>query len=205
MFCAPYLVQGVEEYLERSNSRLLTSAATPRRAGRLNTKLGFSAEKPNRRGDGGSGAEEDEILNQSTYTPIKTDQSSIGGYRTQRSIFMENQLDLNESEMEYYEDIVNDLASKLERMQEEKDDLQSISNALGERLQRLSQQKEEALQLASQQFEGQRAEMQALIEELQSKLELSVQVIVLYIPIFFFYKNFLNSCCLLVIEVSAIV
>lgn len=163
----------MEEFLERSNSTRLLAAGTPRRSGKLNTKLGFSVEKPSRRIEGG---DEDEILNQSTYTPIKADQSSIGGYRTQRSIFMENQLDLNESEMEYYEDIVNDLASKLERMQEEKDDLQSISNALGERLQRLSQSKEEALQEAGKEFEGQRVAMQTLIEELQSKLELSVEV-----------------------------
>eukprot|EP01032_Pedospumella_encystans_P014332 gene14332-16467_t len=161
------LLQGVEEYLERSNNTrmLSTSTVTPRRQGKVNTKLGFSAERPSRKA-----IEDDEILNQSTYTPVKGDQSSLGGYRTQRSIFMENQLDLNESEMEYYEEVVNDLAEKLERMQEEKDDLQSISNALGDRLQRLSQQKEEALRIASAEFDGKRLELENRIQELQLKL-----------------------------------
>ena len=157
----------MEEYLERSNNTrmLSTSTLTPRRQGKVNTKLGFSAERPSRKA-----IEDDEILNQSTYTPVKGDQSSLGGYRTQRSIFMENQLDLNESEMEYYEEVVNDLAEKLERMQEEKDDLQSISNALGDRLQRLSQQKEEALRIASAEFDGKRLELENRIQELQLKL-----------------------------------
>lgn len=150
----------MEEFLERSNSRVLTTTITPRRQSKVNTKLGFSAERPTRRS-----ADDDEVLNQSTYTPIKGDQS-----RTQRSIFMENQLDLNESEMEYYEEVVNDLAEKLERMQEEKDDLQSISNALGDRLQRLSQQKEEALRIASAEFDGKRLELESRIEELQARL-----------------------------------
>jgi hypothetical protein len=149
---------------------VLTFNGTPRKPGKVNTRLGFSAERPSRRP--GSSDPDDEI-NQSTYTPIKTDQS---GMRTQRSIFMENQLDLNESEMEYYEQIVDDLAEKLERMQEEKDDLQSISNALGERLQRLSQQKEEALVLASTEFEGKRVAMEARIAELEASLSAKTQV-----------------------------
>jgi predicted DNA binding CopG/RHH family protein len=159
--------QGVEEYLERSNSRMLT-ALTPRKAGRVNTKLGFSAERPSRRDV------DDDVLNQSTYTPIKADQSGL--YRTQRSIFMENQLDLNESEMEYYEGVVNDLAEKLERMQEEKDDLQSISNALGERLQRLSQQKEDALVQASKEFEAKKAELELRLAQLEAALSNKTQV-----------------------------
>jgi len=63
----------------------------------------------------------------------------------QKSIVMENQLDLNESEIDYYEDIVNDLAERLEKMKEERDELQFVSNALGERLQRLTREKEEEL------------------------------------------------------------
>lgn len=163
----------MEEYLERNNSPrsgMLTSGTTPRKPGQVNTRLGFSAERPKRRG----GTEpDDDVLNQSTYTPIRADQS---GYRTQRSIFMENQLDLNESEMAYYEEVVNDLAEKLERMQEEKDDLQSISNALGDRLQRLSQQKEEALVQASKEFEARRLLLEGKIAELESSLTAKTQV-----------------------------
>lgn len=82
--------------------------------------------------------------------------------RSQRSILMENQLDLNETEMEYYEQIVNDLAGeasihpssclspcliylssssfpcssieKLERMKDEKEEIHAISSMLGDRL-----------------------------------------------------------------------
>ena len=155
---------------------LMNSTATPRKAGKVNTKLGFSVERPRRSGsETGNVNPEDDILNQSTYTPIKADQSSFAGYRTQRSIFMENQLDLNESEMEYYENIVNDLAEKLERMQEEKEDLQSISNSLGDRLQRLSQQKEEAL-LAAKDVEERRLAMEARVADLEASLTAKIQV-----------------------------
>ncbi len=58
---------------------------------------------------------------------------------------MANTLELNESELEYYEQVVNDLAEQLERMREEKEDLQSISSSLGERLQKVSKQKDDAL------------------------------------------------------------
>ena len=114
-----------------------------------------------------------EVLNQSTYTPIHKGQDQS---RTQRSIFMENQLDLNESEMQYYEEVINELAEKLERMKEEKDDLQSISSTLGDRLQRMGQQKEEALAQAAKQLEAQRAELGALIADLETQLNTAAKV-----------------------------
>lgn len=59
---------------------------------------------------------------------------------------MENQLDLNESEMDYYEEVINDLAEKLKNVQEEKEELQAVSTSLGDRLQRLTQQKNDEIQ-----------------------------------------------------------
>jgi hypothetical protein len=64
-------------------------------------------------------------------------------YSKHKSIAMENQLDLNESEIDYFEEIINDLAERLEKMKEERDELQSITNSLGDRLQRISREKDE--------------------------------------------------------------
>jgi len=152
----------VEDYLERSQLLLLSGSSplddTPRR-GRSSLLLRLSTGARSRRSEGKhsstAGLEE---LEQSTTRDNDNDTSIMTPVlRSQRTILMENQLDLNETEMEYYEQIVNDLAGpycgtllysdahdspvltrrcieKLERMKEEKEEIQAISSMLGDRL-----------------------------------------------------------------------
>ena len=76
---------------------------------------------------------------------------------------MANQLDLNEEEMQQYEDMINDLAEKLERAEEERDEQVATNTALGERLLRVSEEKDAAFAAASAAWEQ---EKEALLESL---------------------------------------
>ncbi len=51
-----------------------------------------------------------------------------------KKVFMENNLDLNENEVDYYEEMVNDLASRLEESALEKDALQEQCDSLREEI-----------------------------------------------------------------------
>ena len=154
-----YYAQGVEEYLEKATSTRSRVAA----------RLAYSAEKRSR----SDFFEEDSNLDNEPFTPTRLDRS---GQFKQRSVFMENQLDLNESEMEYYEHIVNDLADKLEKVQEEKDDLQAICTSLGDRLQRMGQLKDEAQQESQRELESVRAQFQGLLDALHGEVAAANQV-----------------------------
>jgi chromosome segregation ATPase len=79
--------------------------------------------------------------------------------------------DMNDADIDHYEEIVNDLADKLEKLNAEKSDLQLISSALGERLQRLGKEKEEALQSSTASFEKERQFFQSRIADLESQLK----------------------------------
>ncbi len=79
--------------------------------------------------------------------------------------------DLNDADIDQYEEIVNDLADKLEKMNAEKSDLQLISTALGERLQRLSKEKDDALQVATATFEKEKIAFQSKIADLESQVK----------------------------------
>ena len=58
-------------------------------------------------------------LSPSTRTPLRDQQhSSEKAPRSLLKVYMANQLDLNEEEMQQYEDMINDLAEKLERAEE---------------------------------------------------------------------------------------
>lgn len=78
--------------------------------------------------------------------------------------------DMNDTDIDHYEDIVNDLADKLEKMNSEKSDLQLIRTALGERLQRLSKEKDDALQAATSSFEKERYSLESKIFELEAQI-----------------------------------
>lgn len=135
------MLQGVEEFLENS------TIAAPKRA--VKGRLSYEPVV----GEGESGAGADGMLNGGQSTPT----AEAGGKRMTNSthkLFMSNQLDLNESELEYYEQLVDELAEKLESMGEEKEDLQSICNGLGERLDKLSKRKEEELQVKAEEYEA---------------------------------------------------
>jgi hypothetical protein len=84
-----------------------------------------------------------------------------------RSICMENQLELNESENDYYESIINELAEKLQLMKSQKEDLQSICNSLGERLQIAGKDNEEKLREVQARYEKE-------INEFKEVFELSI-------------------------------
>lgn len=156
------MLQSLEEYLERA-----TSARS-----RVSARLAYSAEKQRPAGD---------LFNDSTargmdsapQSPSALDRSSS---RLQRSVFMENQLDLNESEMAYYEGVVNDLADRLEALTAEKEELQAVSAGLGDRLHRLSQQKDEALLRAQQELDAVRTQCQGMLNDLHAQLAASQEV-----------------------------
>jgi chromosome segregation ATPase len=104
-------------------------------------------------------------------TPLNNSKTiSNLSFQSVRKVYMENQLDLNTSELEYYEEMVNELAEKLEGANEEKDELQSICNTLGDRLQQLSYQKEEALSKLVQEQDAERNDLLSRIDSLEASL-----------------------------------
>ena len=98
-------------------------------------------------------------------------------YSKRKKVLMENQLDLNENELDYYEDIVNDLAEKLEKMTQEKEDLQSVSSSLGGRLKIVNEEKNKIL-----------AESEKRIDSLEKVHCLNSYFILFY---FIFFDDFL--------------
>lgn len=83
-----------------------------------------------------------------------------------RSICMENQLELNESEIVYYEAIVEDLVDKLSQMKQEKEDLQSICNSLGDRLQKIGKDSEDKVHAIKTELENEKAILLADVHRL---------------------------------------
>ena len=75
------------------------------------------------------------------FSPAKDDGDSTPSKRLDTSVlkvYMGNQLELNEAEMDYYEEVVNKLAGQLEdareelaKMTEERDEILSTSSMLG--------------------------------------------------------------------------
>lgn len=118
----------MEDYLERTrllvgSSPLDTSTDTPHRG--MSLLLGLSTTRASssssRRSEGKRSSSRKALVLEQQQQSLGRDHcdptsSSITTptvlQRSQRSILMENQLDLNETEMEYYEQIVNDLAGE---------------------------------------------------------------------------------------------
>lgn len=82
---------------------------------------------------------------------------------------MENQLDLNESEMEYYEKIINELADKMDKLLEEKEELSQANRALEDRLTRFQQNAQSELNKV-------RAECQEKVNDLKDQLDAAYEV-----------------------------
>lgn len=108
----------------------------------------------------------------------------ISGFSRHRSVLMENQLDLNESEIDYYEEVVNDLVEKLDKLKEEKDDLQSICNGLGERLHKLGQDHEDEIQRNNAEFSS---HMNTLFDKLQTVSLITLSAYYYIVLIRFYY------------------
>ena len=95
--------------------------------------------------------------------------------------YMRNQLELQESEWEGYEEAINSLAEQLEgkgleleqrdetiqRLTEERDDLAAMTSSLGERIQGLGQEKYQLL-MEREEWTVERLELQELKEHLES-------------------------------------
>ena len=94
-----------------------------------------------------------------------------GKSRIDDSFLRKYDLSRDDADIDHYEEIVNDLADKLEKMNAEKSDLQVISTALGERLQRLAKEKEDAVQAATISFEKEKRSLEAKIHDLESQLK----------------------------------
>jgi predicted nuclease with TOPRIM domain len=63
--------------------------------------------------------------------------ASNSNFSNRKKVLMENQLDLTEQEMDYYEELVNSLAEKLEKVTHEKTDLQPKNSSLTENVNNL--------------------------------------------------------------------
>lgn len=153
---------------------------------RVNARLAFSSEKRSRTD---FFEDDNNVMDNEPSTPSAMD---LSGQSKHRSVFMENQLDLNESEMEYYEGVINDLADKLEKMQDEKEDLQDVSKALGDKLQKLGQQKEDSLLKAQQHLDEVRLQFQNKLDKMRLELDESKEVIHLFCILM--YSSHLNIC-----------
>lgn len=99
-------------------------------------------------------------------SPAPQDTSEFSKHR---SVLMENQLDLNESEIDYYEEVVNDLVEKLDKLREEKDDVQSICNSLGEKLQKLHKDSEDSIQRLNLEMSSQQNKMTLFLKSIFSR------------------------------------
>lgn len=142
----------------------------------MQSRLAYSVEKTRR----GAGQRTDffdddsRLEHEGPHSPVLADRSGLGhlslsAAQAQRSVFMENQLDLNESEMEYYEGIINDLADQLETAHAEKE-------ALQDSLERLEQQREAGLQLSQKELNDVRSAFQRMLDDVQTQLAQSNEV-----------------------------
>lgn len=82
----------------------------------------------------------------------------------------ETSMDSNDTEFERYEEVVNELAEQLEKMNAEKNDLQAISTALGERLQRLNKEKDESMRSIATVHRKETQDLEAKIADLERQL-----------------------------------
>lgn len=105
------------------------------------------------------------------------DGDGTGKSRIDDSFLRKYDLSRDDADIDHYEEIVNDLADKLEKMNAEKSDLQVISTALGERLQRLAKEKDDAVQAATISFEKEKRSLEAKINELESQLKRLVSLL----------------------------
>eukprot|EP01038_Epipyxis_sp_PR26KG_P008401 gene8401-11359_t len=109
------------------------------------------------------------------YSPVNASHLLDKSKQHQRSVlkvYMENQLDLNEAEMDYYENVVNDLVEKLERMKIENDDLQEKVLSHEEHIRNINEyqlRNDEAKNLVLQ-FDLERAEFTNKVVTLEQKL-----------------------------------
>lgn len=82
----------------------------------------------------------------------------------------ETSMDSNDTEFDRYEEVVNELAEQLEKMNAEKNDLQAISTALGERLQRLNKEKDESLRSIAAAHQKETQDLEEKIADLEKQL-----------------------------------
>ena len=146
------VIQGVEDHLERASSS----------RNRVQNRLAFSAEKI--RHNRSSIFDDDSHLDE-PLTPTVLNKS----HNKERTIYMENQLDLNESEMEYYEKCITDLADKMDKLLEEKEELSQANQALADRLKRLKPNAQDELHTV-------RAECQEKVNHLKDQLDAAYEV-----------------------------
>ena len=88
--------------------------------------------------------------------------------RSVLKVYMENQLDLNEAEMDYYENVVNDLVEKLERLRTENEELQILAAAQDNSSQKRLESDE--IKRLSIEFDYERADFTNKIVSLEQKL-----------------------------------
>ena len=103
---------------------------------------------------------------------LNTSVQSQAGQREAHKVFMENQLDLNESELKYYEEVVNELANQLESVKAEVDQLSSERESLLAENRNLQNATDE-LTNALREREEENAQSKEQIEDLQQLLSVS--------------------------------
>ena len=113
-----------------------------------------------------------------------TSTSRAEGIRSVLKVFMNNQLDLNQSEMEYYETVINDCLEKLESLEAElavAQEQKGLAEAQVQELQQLLEDEKlghrEQLLKLSQQHSSQAESLMDQIEQLSSSCDANQQVV----------------------------
>jgi uncharacterized protein YoxC len=112
---------------------------------------------------------------QTPHTSSDANQSQGGEKISTRSmlkVYMANQLELNEAEMEEYEAVVNELAQQLEDMTIERDELAAQAAKLTSDV----EEKEEALRLSTESWAEEKTNMYMRIQSLEEAASENDQV-----------------------------
>ena len=96
-------------------------------------------------------------------TPHNQTSRSGNSNRSVLKVYMANQLDLNEAEMEEYEEVVNELARQL-------DEVSKINDDLTANISLLHDEKDEFIKMKSNELEEQKLDFQTQIQGLQATI-----------------------------------
>ena len=125
-------------------------------------------------------------------TPVGINRSGSGapGVRSVLKVYMDNNLEQEEANMQYYEDAINDLVEQLEsanaeqealtrqveQLIEERDNFATSCSGLGERLKAANKDFDDKLGRLAMEKEDMRAHMQELVETLKAEQKIVVEV-----------------------------
>ena len=107
--------------------------------------------------------DDEDNINMRIRTPHNQTSRSGNSNRSVLKVYMANQLDLNEAEMEEYEEVVNELARQL-------DEVSKINDDLTANISLLHDEKDEFIKMKSNELEEQKLDFQTQIQGLQATI-----------------------------------